>query len=126
MRYRPCQTAPEFVTQWLGTPVDVWQQRYRKVLEPFFDVRDGHWFHKRIERELRNGHRRHTQTVAATEAANKARAACKAGGATPSRVNVTDTVTVKSCLFRRYARQAGLSANTLSRDRAMPNKHYLD
>jgi uncharacterized protein YdaU (DUF1376 family) len=87
-------------------PVEIWRDRYRKVLEPFFDIREGHWFHKRIERELRNGHRRHTQTVNATEAAWTAREARKVTESTvrstqrtplrtPLRTgeNVTDNVT---------------------------------
>ncbi len=36
-------------------PVEIWQDRYRRVVDPFFDVRDGHWFHNRIERELLGG-----------------------------------------------------------------------
>lgn len=52
--------------------------KHRKVLEPHFDVRDGYWFHKRIERELADASRRLATAKALAIAGGKARAVQRA------------------------------------------------
>lgn len=47
--------------------------KHRKVLAPFFDIREGHWFHKRIERELRQACEKHAASIAAAKAGAAAR-----------------------------------------------------
>ncbi len=51
-----------------------WAQ-LRKMLAPFFDIRDGHWFHKRIEREIEEGSRKVADRKLLAEAGGRARAA---------------------------------------------------
>lgn len=46
---------------------------HRKVLEPFFDIRDGHWFHKRIEREMAEAELKHSSRRAQAVAGGLAR-----------------------------------------------------
>lgn len=53
---------------------EVWK-KHRRVLEPHFDVRDGFWFHKRIERELDESSRRLQAAKALAVAGGKARGA---------------------------------------------------
>lgn len=49
-----------------------WKQ-VRRSLQPLFDVREGHWFHSRIEREMREASERHAKRLAAAHAGNDAR-----------------------------------------------------
>jgi len=71
-------------------PEEAWK-KHRRVLEPHFDVRDGHWFHKRIERELAESSRRLAAAKALAVAGGKARAAQRAGKAaeTPAKPDAT-------------------------------------
>lgn len=39
-------------------PIEQWQ-KHRKVLSRFFEIRDGHWFHNRIETEMRDACAKH-------------------------------------------------------------------
>jgi uncharacterized protein YdaU (DUF1376 family) len=76
---RPCPDDDFILAAVAKLPVEVWKERYRKVLAPFFVIQDGHWFHERIEEELRDGVRRHTAAVIGSESAKKAREAKKSG-----------------------------------------------
>lgn len=47
--------------------------KYRKVLAPLFQIRDGHWFHDRIEAEMLEACSKHAASKAKAEAASAAR-----------------------------------------------------
>jgi uncharacterized protein YdaU (DUF1376 family) len=47
--------------------------KHRKVLAPFFDIREGHWYHNRIEREMRDACAKHAASTAAAKAGAAAR-----------------------------------------------------
>jgi uncharacterized protein YdaU (DUF1376 family) len=49
-----------------------WKQ-VRKALQPLFDVREGHWYHSRIEREMRSACDRHSASIAAAKLGAAAR-----------------------------------------------------
>jgi uncharacterized protein YdaU (DUF1376 family) len=51
--------------------------RHRKVLEPYFDVRDGLWYHNRVEREMLEAMLKHSSTIARAQAGGQARWANK-------------------------------------------------
>ena len=54
-------------------PVEVWTAKHRKVLAPFFDIKDGRWFHNRIEREMLEACSKHAASIAHAKAAANAR-----------------------------------------------------
>src|SRR6478672_1702927 len=56
--YHPARMTISSCPPWPSWPVEIWRERYRKVLEPFFEIREGFWVHNRIERELQVGLRR--------------------------------------------------------------------
>src|SRR5258705_5434511 len=78
----PAPDDDEILSAITKLPVEVWQTKHRKVLAPFFQVTEGRWHHERIEDELRKGQRRYEQTMAATEAAKRAREVKKTGTST--------------------------------------------
>jgi uncharacterized protein YdaU (DUF1376 family) len=68
----PCPDDDYVLSAVAKLPEERWKQ-VRKALQPLFDVRDGHWFHSRIEREMRDASDRHAKRTAAASAANDAR-----------------------------------------------------
>lgn len=54
-------------------PMEAWE-RHRKVLARFFDIREGHWFHERIETEIAEASRRVATSKLRAEAGGAARA----------------------------------------------------
>lgn len=53
-------------------PVDQWQ-KHRKVIERFFEIRDGRWHHARIETEIRSASEKHAASIAAAKVGATAR-----------------------------------------------------
>lgn len=53
-------------------PQEAWL-RHRKVLASYFDLRDGKWFHSRIEREMLEAERKHSLSIARATAGGHAR-----------------------------------------------------
>lgn len=47
--------------------------KLRRALAPFFDIREGHWHHNRIEREMRDASAAHAARIAAVTTASNAR-----------------------------------------------------
>lgn len=58
-------------------PVEVWAAKYRKLLAPFFEIKDGRWFHDRIEREILDGRTKHEAAVAKATKASAASVAAR-------------------------------------------------
>jgi uncharacterized protein YdaU (DUF1376 family) len=69
-RGEPCPDDDFILAAVAKLPEEQWK-RYRKVLSAFFDIREGYWFHKRIEHEIRDGMRKHAESVARTAAATR-------------------------------------------------------
>lgn len=53
-------------------PVEQWK-KHRKVLERYFEIREGHWYHNRIETEMREASAKHAAGIAAAKAGAAAR-----------------------------------------------------
>jgi uncharacterized protein YdaU (DUF1376 family) len=51
---------------------DAWK-RHRKVLAPMFEIKDGYWYHARIEKEILEGAEKHAKMVARSKAGNAAK-----------------------------------------------------
>lgn len=71
-RGEPCPDDDFILAAVAKLPEETWK-RHRKVLAPFFDIRDGHWFHKRIEREMLEASAKHSAGIARSKAANAVR-----------------------------------------------------
>lgn len=63
--YGGCQPCPDddFVLAAVAKLSEEAWAKHRKVLEPLFDVRDGHWYHKRVEREMQEAMLKHRSAV---------------------------------------------------------------
>lgn len=68
----PCPDDDFILAAVAKLPEERWKQ-HRKALAPFFDIRDGYWFHKRIEREMREASVKHSESIARATSASHAR-----------------------------------------------------
>jgi uncharacterized protein YdaU (DUF1376 family) len=68
----PCPDDDFILAALAKLPEERWKQ-VRKVLEPLFDVREGRWFHRRIEREMREAMLRHSASITHAKAGAAAR-----------------------------------------------------
>lgn len=75
---KPCPDDDDQLAAVTKIPVELWRDRYRKMLMPLFDVRDGAWFHARIEEEIAAATERHAKAVAKAAAGANARWSRKA------------------------------------------------
>lgn len=76
MEGRPLPDDDRQLMRIIGASPAEWR-KIRPALMPFFDIRDGHWYHVRVEEEIAtaqdNVERAKKRTQAATEARNKRR-----------------------------------------------------
>lgn len=75
----PCPDDDDQLAAITKLPVDVWKEKYRKVLAPLFDVRSGAWHHDRIASELATARERLVKRSSAARTAAQALIA-KGGG----------------------------------------------
>lgn len=57
-------------------PIEAWK-RHRKVIAPLFEIKDGHWCHDRIEKEMLEAQLKHSSSIARAKAGGAARWAGK-------------------------------------------------
>lgn len=69
----PCPDDDDILAAVAKLPVEVWREKHRKVILPFFKVRDGKWVHDRIEREMQEAMLKHSSTIARATAGGHAR-----------------------------------------------------
>lgn len=75
----PCPDDDDQLAAITKLPVDVWKEKYRKVLAPLFDIRSGVWHHDRIATELATARERLVKRSSAARAGAQALIA-KGGG----------------------------------------------
>ena len=68
----PCPDDDYVLAAVTKLPEERWKQ-VRKALLPLFDVREGHWYHSRIEREMRAACAKHSASIAAAKVGAAAR-----------------------------------------------------
>jgi uncharacterized protein YdaU (DUF1376 family) len=85
-RGEPCPDDDFILAATVKLSEEAWK-RHRKVLAPFFDIREGYWFHKRIEREMQAAMLKHSASVERAKAGAAAMHAKRAGkeAKTPSK-----------------------------------------
>lgn len=74
----PCPDDDYVLAAVTKLPEERWKQ-VRRALQPLFDVREGHWYHSRIEREMREACAKHAASIAAAKAGAAARWAVPKG-----------------------------------------------
>jgi uncharacterized protein YdaU (DUF1376 family) len=68
----PCPD-DDFILAALTKSTEAEWKQLRKMLAPFFDIREGHWYHNRIEREMREASAKHAAGIAAAKVGASAR-----------------------------------------------------
>jgi uncharacterized protein YdaU (DUF1376 family) len=58
----PCPDDDFILAAVTRLPIESWK-RHRKVLEPLFDVREGYWFHTRIQEEMLGAAAKHAASI---------------------------------------------------------------
>jgi uncharacterized protein YdaU (DUF1376 family) len=96
-------------------PVETWQNKYRKILEPYFKIDDGRWFHSRIETELRIASNKHSAAVSRARVAAGVRWSKDAPGNAKGRLQTMPPAIAKQSPSRKRA-----SSNSTSIDEALP------
>lgn len=69
---KPCPD-DDFILAALTKSTEAEWKQIRKMLAPFFDIRDGLWYHNRIEREMREASAKHAAGIAAAKVGAAAR-----------------------------------------------------
>ena len=68
----PCPDDDDILAAVTRLSLESWK-RHRKVLAPLFDIRDGFWFHKKIQKEMLEACSKHAASIAKAQRAADAR-----------------------------------------------------